>query len=429
MSVTSPAELLDLKVERPVAGGAMLAHHDGRVVLVSGAIPGERVHARLDRARKDVIHATVMDVLEPDADRRPVEGDPACGGQVYRHVAYPRQLVLKSEVIRDALMRLGRVVDPTHVPVLGSPEQGYRMRARLHVGDAAVGFLREGTHTICDAVQTGQLQPETGRVVAEVGRRLTETDRAAIVHIDLVENIAADQRVIHYHLRRRLPPDIVAGWSTRTKVTGVTTTTSDDPRIDTVAGVGTVADSVAVLTEDATSAPGELVRHAPSFFQANRFLLPQLVAAVRRHITEGPVIDLYAGVGLFSVCLADGGVVPVTAVERDRYSAADLNMNAVARHGQIHAVRSSVERYLRRRTAPVEGTVLLDPPRAGLGRDVIDRLTALRTRRVVYVSCDVATFARDLRRFVESGYSLTHLEAFDLFPATAHVELLATLEA
>ncbi len=158
-------------------------------------------------------------------------------------------------------------------------------------------------------------------------------------------------------------------------------------------------------------------------------LVIQQMAAVRRHITEGPVIDLYAGVGLFSVCLADGGVVPVTAVERDRYSAADLDMNAVARHGQIHAVRSSVERYLRRRTDPVEGTVLLDPPRAGLGRDVIARLTTLRTRRVVYVSCDVATFARDLRRFVESGYALTHLEAFDLFPGTAHVELLATLES
>src|SRR5499427_4887620 len=122
-----------LTIEKPAAGGRMIARLDGQVVLVSGAIPGERVNARIDRKGKGVLYATTVDVDEPSPDRRPVAGDPECGGCLYAHVAYPRQLELKSDVIADAFSRIGKLSLPGHVVVARSPETGYRMRARLHV--------------------------------------------------------------------------------------------------------------------------------------------------------------------------------------------------------------------------------------------------------------------------------------------------------
>ena len=130
----APGDSVELTVEKPAAGGRMLARHDGRVVFVHGAIPGERVRARIEKVERQLAFATVVEVIEPSPDRRPAHVDLACGGCSYAHVAYPRQLTLKSDVIRDAFVRVGRVPLDTPVAVAASPERGYRMRARLHVG-------------------------------------------------------------------------------------------------------------------------------------------------------------------------------------------------------------------------------------------------------------------------------------------------------
>src|SRR5688572_28524732 len=129
----TPGSLLDLDIERPVAGGRMLARHNGQIVLVWGGIPGEAVRARVDRDSKGVVYATTVDVRRPSDDRREEVGDWRCGGNVYAHIAYPRQLRLKGEVIVDALTRIGRQVGASVPHVVASQETGYRMRARLHV--------------------------------------------------------------------------------------------------------------------------------------------------------------------------------------------------------------------------------------------------------------------------------------------------------
>ena len=139
----------------------MIARADGLVVLVSGAIPGERVRAKIERVGKGVAYAAAIDIEEPSGDRRATGGDPLCGGCLYAHIAYPRQLELKSLVIADAFARIGRIDLPAAVHVAPSPEEGYRMRARLHVRGRVVGFFREGTHEVCDARQTRQLLPAT----------------------------------------------------------------------------------------------------------------------------------------------------------------------------------------------------------------------------------------------------------------------------
>src|SRR5262249_11522460 len=153
----SPGDTIELAVEKPAAGGRMVARRDGLVVLVAGAIPGERVRARIERVSKGVAFAQTTDVLERSPDRRKPFVDPLCGGALYGYIAYPRQLALKSEMIADAFRRIGRLELPGAVAVAPSPDEGYRMRARLHVRAHKLGFFREGTHDICDARATRQL--------------------------------------------------------------------------------------------------------------------------------------------------------------------------------------------------------------------------------------------------------------------------------
>ena len=126
----------------------MLARVDGQVVLVSGTIPGETVQVRVSRVAKGVVFADAVDIEIPSRDRQPAFTDPSCGGTVYAHIAYERQLAIKAEIITDALVRIGRFVPPP-VEVRGSRPDGYRMRARVHCAGHRIGFFREGTHHVC----------------------------------------------------------------------------------------------------------------------------------------------------------------------------------------------------------------------------------------------------------------------------------------
>ena len=155
----SAGDTVELTIEKPAAGGHRVARLDGQVVLVAGAIPGERAQARIERLSKGVAFARTVAVADPSPDRREPFVDPLCGGSLYSYIAYPRQLVLKSEIIADAFRRIGRLELPGAVAVAPSPEEGYRMRARLHVRAHTLGFFREGTHEICGARATRQLLP------------------------------------------------------------------------------------------------------------------------------------------------------------------------------------------------------------------------------------------------------------------------------
>jgi 23S rRNA (uracil1939-C5)-methyltransferase len=213
-------------------------------------------------------------------------------------------------------------------------------------------------------------------------------------------------------------------------ITGVTSSEHDAARPVALAGEPAVRDPLADLVGPEATVPAEAVlqRHAPAFFQANRFLLRDLVAAVLHAAAPGPAIDLYAGVGLFSTALAAHGHAPVTAVEGDPVSAADLEANARPFEGTLAVERASVESFLRHARPDPRATLIVDPPRTGMSRDALEGLLAVPATRLVYVSCDVATLARDLRMVLDAGYRLVSLEAFDLFPNTAHVETVAVLE-
>ena len=174
--------------------------------------------------------------------------------------------------------------------------------------------------------------------------------------------------------------------------------------------------------------PIALRRHVLAFFQGNRYLLNGLTAHVVGQVPSGSVVmDLYAGAGLFSMAAAVTKGARVTAVEGDRLAAADLAANAAASHADVTTVHQPVEDFLRSGRRAVE-TIVIDPPRTGMSREALDGAINVRAPRIVYVSCDVATLARDARRLVDAGYTLERIDAFDLFPNTPHVETLAVFQ-
>lgn len=422
-----PGEEVELLIEKPASGGRMIARHEGEVVLVSGAIPGERVFARVGRAEKRLAFASTVRVLDASSDRREAAGDPACGGCHYAHIAYPRQLELKVAVVADAFARIGRMPLSSPIRIAPSPEQGYRMRARLQVAGGRVGFFREGSHVLCDAAQTGQLSDTSLRVVEALVASLAAQGVMAVA-VELTENVPATERAMAIEVRPGAVPradvldDCLKQASIEEEehgVTGCVVWAQSGKRI--TSGDPSVSDPLTALAPGRARA-GTIRRGAESFFQANRFLVSDLVVAVLDAVPDdGDVVDLYAGVGLFSVVLAASGRRGLTAVEGDPASAADLERNAAPFAGSLRVAVDSVERHLAREPAAAS-TVIADPPRTGLSADALASIVGLDPPRLVYVSCDPATMARDARRLIDAGFRLDSLAAFDLFPNTPHVE-------
>jgi 23S rRNA (uracil1939-C5)-methyltransferase len=419
-SPLSPGQIVTVSVEKPAAGGRMIARVDGHVVLVAGAIPGEKVSARIERVAKGVAYAHTVSVDVASADRRTPIADPLCGGLAYAHITYRRQLDIKAAVVCDGLARIGRIVWPTPISVAASPERGYRMRARLHVRDGRIGFFREGSHALCDARATGQLTEVTADALERLSSELRAQAADTVRGIELSETLDASARVVYLETSGHVGGHVLAALGRIEGMSGV------------VAGGRQVGDAHVTDVLDLGASRFSLRRHVQAFFQGNRYLLGALAAHVvgasASDGIDGDVLDLYAGVGVFALGVATTGA-RVIAVEGDRVAADDLRFNARAAGGSIEAVHGAVEAFLERRIpSRPPGVVIVDPPRSGVSADALDSIVRMRAKRVVYVSCDVATLARDARRLGAAGYVAARVDAFDLFPNTPHVETVMVFE-
>jgi tRNA/tmRNA/rRNA uracil-C5-methylase (TrmA/RlmC/RlmD family) len=416
--MVSTGDTLVLDIERPAVGGRMIARHAGAVVLVAGAIPGERVRARVERVHHGTVFARTTDVMDASPDRVPAGADLACGGHVLAHVAAARQAALKAEIVGDAFRRIGRL-DAGAVLVQSGPADAYRTRARVHVRERRWGFFEAGSHELCSLAASRQLSEASATILDRLCGAVAATIGAGSSEVEWAETLDGARRVAHVSVMARhhiLPVAAVDGvdglwWS------------------DTRRPAGTSAWGEPVIVDPIVTARGDAVdvqHHVRSFFQANRFLVQALVDDVAGRIGDASTVaDLYAGAGLFSVRLAADGWT-VEAVEGDRWAAADLAANA-ARQPRLRAHHVPVERALGLGTIGAVESVVVDPPRAGLPAEVVAGIGALPARTLVYVSCDPATLARDVRRFVDAGFSLGDVRAFDLFPRTAHIETVVTL--
>jgi 23S rRNA (uracil1939-C5)-methyltransferase len=427
-----PGERLEVEVEKAVYRGLGLARHRGQVVFVPGGVPGDRHRVRVDSRAKGYLRAVSEELLAPGPDRRPapcpVSG--TCGGCAYQHLDYPAQLRVKEAVLRESLQRAG-VAWEGEIAVTPSPEEGWRTRAEFHVegsGDGLrLGLREEGGRRVVDLERCLQLSPAMNAAFRGLLEALRERPAwaAAVSDVAIAESGDGSRRVAL--LETRLTAD---------EATRLSALLPGLPWLDGLAAAatrGSRRDFVELgggpFVE--TEVLGHRLRsHVCSFFQANRFLVSELARSVLELTPPGgPVLDLYAGVGLFTIPLAARG--PTRAVEASRVALEDARENAerAGLGASLRLHQGDAAEVLGRLRAEPEERIVLDPPRTGAGVAVVERVVARRPAAVVYVSCDPPTLGRDLRAFADRGYRPEVVRVLDLFPDTFHLETVVRLAA
>ncbi|MFL6429018.1 MAG: 23S rRNA (uracil(1939)-C(5))-methyltransferase RlmD [Acidobacteriaceae bacterium] len=435
---------MKLRIEKAIYGGASLARVPtavpsdgppdlaGKAVFVPGALPGELVEATIASERRSYITATLDSVLESTPSRIApgCEYYGRCGGCHYQHADYAAQLAMKRSILLESLER-AHVSIPADIRVLSAEPWAYRNRIRLHVAklpQPSLSYREAASHrdlpvSHCPVAapilqraigafnELLQKQPALAQDISEVEFFTTAEESALLV--SLFTNRANATEHLPRSVADALLPALPA-------LTGVRTLSLDlkTRRTQPSAAWGQASLEYAV-------GPLRYQVSAGAFFQVNRYLIATLVEEVAAQRSGSIAWDLYAGVGLFAQALAQR-FEQVIAVESSAASTADLARNL---HGARHKrIAKDTLRFLQSPPAPRPDLVVVDPPRAGLGTEVCQRLAAAQPRQIVYVSCDPSTLARDLRTLQPSGYRPTALTLIDLFPQTFHLETVATLE-
>ncbi|MCU1691556.1 MAG: rRNA (uracil-5-)-methyltransferase [Frankiales bacterium] len=406
--MTGPVEDLELVLGQVAAGGACVARSpDGRVVFVRHGLPGERVRAVVTGGTTKYLRADAVEVLDASEHRVeqpcPYARPGRCGGCDFQHVALPHQRVLKAALVAEQLSRLAGVAWEGEVePVPGDDEGlGWRTRTSFSVGaEGRLGLHRHRSHDLELLDRCLICAPGMPPVL--------DLPWPGASAVEAATTEAGDQRVVHVEGRPSDLPDVDAGL-----VVGGRRLRSPHGLSHTVRG-----------RRYEVSAGG--------FWQGHRGAADLLSDVVLSWLDPQPgesAVDLYAGAGLFAALLGDavGEAGRVLAVESDPRAAADCARNT-ADLPQVKVRTEGVEPQLVRRLGSPD-LVVLDPPRSGAGLDVARALSGLRPRALAWVSCDAASFARDLRVLLDAGWSLEQLRGFDAFPMTEHVETVALLSA
>lgn len=425
-------DVIELDVTGVAHGGVFVARHEGLVHFVPDALPGERVRARVTEVKKSFARAETLEVLDASPDRRPhiwpqadVSAAPEArpGGADFGHIALPRQRALKAQVLTEAFERFAggavdvEVVGPEAVlgadhPAVAGTVDGtrYRTRVSLHVDSSGrIGPFAARSHTVIP-VQTYPLATPEIESVALALRSAPEG------RIDLVQADDGGVRTIRRPAPERAPRGRGRGRRPAAK------RETQQPEL---------------ITERVGEREFQL--DAGGFWQVHRAAAATLDRAVRDALGEISSdawhLDLYGGVGLFAAALGDlAGAARLTTVESEPRATLYAEQN-LAEFG-AEAVTARVDRFLSRLTHQASlfdremltrGVTLLDPPRSGAGREVVEAIADLGPSRVAYVACDPVALARDVGYFRGAGYELQSLDAFDLFPNSHHVEAVAIL--
>ncbi len=416
-----------VRVEKLVYGGDGLAHHEGKPVFVPFVLPGEVVDVFPLQESRKLIRALPGELRETAAERIEARCPyfARCGGCHYQHLDYEKQLALKIDILRETLRRLGKIEWPGEIPAHPSPPWNYRNRVQLKLAphpaipdQLQVGFHRAGSHALIAIEQCPVASPKLNQLIVVLNRLSGE--RALPLSLQSVEAFV-DDRDDTLWLTLKAPrldfdlPQLIE--ELRTALDGLLSIEFQE-----MAGGQRTADGLGWIYSR-VGAHRLRVSHR-SFFQVNRHLLPLLVERVLDQPEGQVALDLYAGVGLFARALREK-FARVVAVESYSSAAADLTANLADLDG-VESHATTVADFLRRSPERCDVAVL-DPPRTGLERGVAEALLELAPPRLVYLSCDPATLARDLARLLPV-YRLAALELIDLFPQTFHIEALARLE-
>jgi 23S rRNA (uracil1939-C5)-methyltransferase len=372
-----------LKVEKLVYGGAGLARTEQGVVFVPRTAPGDIVEAEIVGRKKDYATARITEILEPSPDRQ----EPYCPNYAtagcchWQHIRYDRQVDHKEAILRETFRRVGHFEWNNAIARLTGPDRNYRLRATFHVTNGRPGFVRESTNIVVPIRSCAALVPELNDFIGTM-----DPGPAKEVHAvstpEVVASFVLDQGVIQRSGRATIAIDNV-----RYHIT------------------------------------------ADTFFQANRFLLSPMINEVLQLVGSSPgnVLDLYSGVGFFSIPLARIAK-EVIAIESSRTAVRLAQENAKTNQTwQLRSTEGQVDATLHG-AGLHPNVVLVDPPRFGCGIETAHKIAGLNSNRIVYVSCNPATFAREAAVFIEKGYELRRVTMIDQFPNTYHIELIASFE-
>ena len=416
MAATGDGTLLELEVGAVAAGGGCVGRApDGRVVFVRHSVPGERVLARVTATTSKYLRADAVEILAPSPDRVPPPcphaGPGRCGGCDFQHVELGAQRRLKAFRVTEQLARVAGIERAAEVEPVEGDDAGLRWRNRVRVavdGNGAVGFRRHRSHDL----ELVDDCPIAAPAVAATGALAARWPGATEL-------------------------EVVTGDSPGEAFVSVTSRGRAVPRLPEVGATGLVVRRRVVRPPGAVHAEvrGRTYRiSAGVFWQVHTGAAAALRDAVLAMVGDcsgARIADLYAGAGLFAVALAEaaGPEGSVLAVERDARACADAQHNA-AGLTNLRVTRAEVTPRLVATALGDPDVVVLDPAREGAGTDVTRALAtgATTLRRIVYVACDPASFARDLRVLLDEGWRLAELRAFDIFPMTEHVELVAAIE-
>jgi len=410
---------------------------DGRVVFVEGGVPGDLVELVDFTVRKKLARARVGRLIEASPDRVeprcPHFGQ--CGGCLWQHLRYEAQLDAKRTIVRDALERIGGLALEKDIEIIGSPDPyGYRARARLVESEGTIGYRMRGSHAVCEidecpilvpAALEGmiELKQKTGRLAqGSTAEEPRASARKRHARVEWIVSAGTTGPAVVHPVGRSSGPKAGRRGDSKGNQKGIH-------------AKNVIGDQRSFVT---LSVLGERLRASSrSFIQGNTLLWDALAEEVRSRCTARRgestperFIELYAGIGFLTLPLARRGLSGV-AIESDRSALADLGANlsssGLAKQVEVLAGRVEARGDLAKLFATAD-VLLTDPPRVGLDARVRDAIASAGPARLVYVSCDPATLARDLRVFCAAGYELESVRALDLFPQTPHVEVVATLE-
>ncbi|MEO8596122.1 MAG: class I SAM-dependent RNA methyltransferase [Candidatus Solibacter sp.] len=390
----------EVTVEKLVYGGDGLARLDGRVVFAPFVLPGERILARAEHEKPGLVRARMLEVLESSPQRVaapcPVYG--RCGGCHYQHAPYEFQVETKRAILAEAIGRLGKIAPPEQIGTVFAEPFGYRNRVQVHVEEKRLGYREARSHNLCAITACPVGSPKINEAIGALAK------------------MQKDWRW----------PRFIKSLEIFTDETQVQINVLETDRPVARRFFDWCAHEIPGVVEGALDYRGEFRVSSNSFFQVNRFLIDRLVEVALDGAEGESALDLYAGVGLLSMPLARK-FREVTAVESGAGAVRDLQFNAErAGLANLLAISQTAEEHLAElEKAP--DLIVLDPPRTGLGKTVVARLSELKPRQITIVACDPATLARDLAGLVAAGYRVDAMTLIDLFPQTYHIETVVRL--
>jgi 23S rRNA (uracil1939-C5)-methyltransferase len=407
------SEHIELQLTGMAHGGPALGRHQGQVIFVPYGAPGDTVLAQIETSKKNWARAHLVEILTPGPERvqPPCShfGARACGGCQWQHLDYAAQLRHKADVVRDQLARLGGLTDPPVRPTrpVGDP-WGYRNYVQLHASEGGLGFAAADDGQRVEPIAAC---PIMHPLVAQLYDEL-DLDMEGLLRLSLRAGIRTGQQMVIFETEDEEPFEVEVDFPVSCVLLR-----SDGLPI-TLVGRHYLMEEVGGRSYQVT---------AGSSFQVNTPGADALVDAVTELLAPQPhltLLDMYAGVGLFSVALADR-VAKVIAVEADPLAVLDMRANLLSSGlDNTEVVEADPAHALEELTGPMHLAVA-DPPRAGCGATVLKHLAALGVERLVIVACDPTALARDTRILTDTGYRLAEVRPLDLFPQTYHIECAA----